>query len=100
MALGLYDPKNPRRTYRGEDQWFPVLEELGHSGFRQALIELGQTPAVASNLVFFVEEQMTLRRHFSEQGRKKYRRLLAELDPEKVRKLARSIPGWFNSEAA
>lgn len=100
MSLGLYDPKNPRRTYRGEELWFPLLEEYGHSGLRQALIEAGQAPAVASNLVFFIEEQMTLRRHFSEPGRKRYRRLLADLDPERVRKLAHSTPGWVSSGQA
>jgi hypothetical protein len=100
MALGLYDPKNPRRTYGGEEAWFGLLEELGHSQLRQAFIAAGESPAQAGNLVFFIEEQMTLRRHFSKPGRNRYRHVLAELDPEKVRKLAATIPGWFNSDRA
>lgn len=100
MAIGLYDPKNPRRTYAGEEAWFGLLEELGHGGLRRAFIAAGETPTVAGNLVWFLEEQVTLDRHLNHASRSRYRRVLAALDPEKVRKLARSIPGWFNSQAA
>jgi hypothetical protein len=100
VALGLYDPKNPRRTYRGEEAWFGLLEDLGHAGLRRAFIAAGETPTVAGNLVWFLDEQVTLVRHLNEKSRQRYRRVLAELDPAKVRKLAASIPGWFNSERA
>ena len=100
MALGLYDPKNPRRTYRGEEEWFELLEELGPFTMRRALIAAGETPTVAGNLVWFLDEQVTLDRHLTERSRVRYRQALAELDPEKVRAAARSIPGWFNSDRA
>jgi hypothetical protein len=100
VALGLYDPKNPRRTYRGEEAWFGLLQDLGHAGLRRALIAAGETPTVAGNLVWFLEEQLSLDRHLSRGARLKYRAALEELDPESVRKLAHSIPGWFNSERA
>lgn len=100
VTVQLYDPKNPRRTYRGEEAWFSLLEDLGHAGLRRAFIAAGETPTVAGNLVWFLEEQVTLDRHLTDQSRGRYRRVLAELDPVKVRKLARSTPGWFNSERA
>ena len=100
MTVELYDPKNPRRTYAGEEAWFGLLDELGHAGLRRAFIAAGETPTVAGNLVWFLEEQRSLDRHLSKLSRHRYRCALDELDPDKVRKLARSIPGWFNSERA
>jgi hypothetical protein len=100
VALGLYDPKNPRRTYRGEEQWFELLEEFDAFTLRRAFIAAGESPTVAGNLVWFLEEQVSLERHLSRDAAVKYRRVLDDLDPEKVRKLARSIPGWFNSDRA
>jgi hypothetical protein len=97
VALGLYDPKNPRRTYRGEEAWFDLLEHAGPFALRQAFIAAGETVTVAGNLVWFLQEQQTLERHFSTEARVKYRRRLAELDPTKV---ARSIPGWVSSRQA
>lgn len=100
VALGVYDPKNPRRTYRGEEEWFELFEELAHGRLRRAFIAAGQTPNVAGNLVWFLEEQVTLERHLSPDSRVNYRRRLAELDPSEVRELGRAIPGWFNSDRA
>ena len=102
MAVQLYDPKNPRRTYAGEEAWFGLLDDpdVGHVGLRRALIATGVTPALAGNLVWFLEEQRSLDRHMSQRARHRYRCALDELDPEKVRTLALSIPGWFNSERA
>ena len=65
-----------------------------------AFIAAGESPTVAGNLVWFLEEQVSLDRHLSREAAVKYRRRLAELDPAKVRKLAASIPGWFNSDRA
>jgi len=93
MAVRLYDPKNPRRTYRGEEEWFELLDKFGPFTMRRAFIAAGQAPTRAGNLVWFLEEQQSLDRHLSEASRVKYRDLLAELDPEKVRALARAIPG-------
>ncbi len=91
-----------RRTYRGEEEWFELLGELTPSGLRRALIAAGVRPAVAGNLVWFLEDQVMLDRHLSEQSRKNYRHQLAELDVEKVRTAASklAIPGQFNSPAA
>jgi hypothetical protein len=100
VGVKLYDPRNPRRTYNGEEQWFELLDELGHAHLRRAFIEAGETPAVAGNLVWFLEDQVTLDRHLSKGARHQYRGRLAELDPEKVRAAAQSIPGWFNSDRA
>lgn len=100
MALRLYDPKNPRRTYRGEEAWFELLDELGHANLRRAFIASGQTPTVAGNLVWFLDEQVSLDRHLDGKSRQRYRRCLAELDPENVRELGRAIPGWFKSDRA
>lgn len=94
MGLKLYDPKDPRRTYRGEQEWFGLLEELGHAGLRRAFIAAGESPQVAGNLVWFLEEQVTLERHLTDTSRSRYRRVLAELDPDQVR---RTIPGQFKS---
>jgi hypothetical protein len=100
VALRLYDPKAPRRTYRGEDSWFAVLDELGHATLRRAFIAAGETPTIAGNLVWFLDEQRSLDRHLNRDSRTKYRRVLSELDPEKVAKLGRAIPGWFKSDRA
>ena len=100
MALGVYDPKNPRRTYRGEETWFGLLKAFGPFTLRRAFIAAGQTPTRAGNLVWFLEEQQSLDRHLSEASRVKYRDLLAELDLEKVRALAQAIPGWVSSRQA
>lgn len=100
MAIRLYDPKNPRRTYRGEEEWFGLLDDVGPFALRRAFIAAGETATVAGNLVWFLEEQVTLDRHLSERSRVKYRDALAELDPKRVRELARAIPGWFKSDRA
>jgi hypothetical protein len=94
VAIRLYDPKKPRHTYRGEEQWFGLLEEFGPFRLRRAFIAAGQSATIAGNLVWFLEEQVTLDRHLSEFSRNKYRDILRDkLDPGKVRALAQSIPG-------
>lgn len=83
-----------RRTYAGEEAWFPVLDELGHRGLRAGFIHAGVSPVVAGNLVFWLEDQARLDRHFSKEQGVQYRRILRGLDPVKV---ARATPGQFNS---
>jgi len=85
-----------RRTYAGEQAWFALLEELGHRGLRRGLIGCGVSAQVSANLVFFIEDQMLLDRVYVQTGetRSRYRKVLADLDPEEVR--ARAIPGLFN----
>jgi hypothetical protein len=101
MALSAYDPKAPRRTYRGEEEWFELLDEVGHWTLRRAFIECGVSGAIAGNLVWFLEDQRRLDRHQGEGTRTKYRAILRdELDPSLVREAARAIPGYFNSRAA
>jgi hypothetical protein len=77
-----------RRYYRGEERWFPLLEELGHQDLRDGFIAAGVAPQVAGGLVWFLDDQMRLTRHQSESSRNRYRRLLETLDSSKVRKLA------------
>jgi len=96
-GLTVYDPKNPRRTFRGEERWFALLEEMGPRRFRAALILLGVSPAIAGNIVWFLDDQRQLERHLTEPTRGKYRKILSGLDPDKVR---RAIPGLFKWAAA
>jgi hypothetical protein len=97
----MYDPKAPRRTFNGEEAWFPLLEDLGHRGLRVALIEAGLTPQLAGGVVWFLDDQRHLDRHQSDKSRNRYRRELDELDPDAIRALARrAIPGLFNSRHA
>ena len=86
-----------RRTYRGEEKWFPLLEELRHTRLRLALIDAGVSPQVAGGIVWFIEAQQTLPRHQTGPSRTRYRQTLAELDPEQVLDIGRAIPGQFNS---
>ncbi len=93
VAVVPLDAKR-RRTYRGEERWFGLLEELGHSRLRRALIESGVSAAQAGGLVFFIEDQMTLERHQDQKTRSRHRRILAGLDPGTVR--SRAMPGLLN----
>jgi hypothetical protein len=86
-----------RRVYRGEEKWFPLLEEFGHRGLRSALIESGLSAQVAGGLVWFIDDQRSLDRHFNPVTGTRYRQILAELDPDEV---ARAIPGQFNPRHA
>jgi hypothetical protein len=88
-------PAQVRRTYRGEEEWFPLLEEAGPSRLRKAFIATGVTPAVAGQLVWFLEEQLHLERHLSHRSRVSYRQVLRDLDLDKV---TRAIPRQFNPE--
>jgi len=90
-----YDPKAPRRYYRGEEAWFELLDEVGPRALRSAFIAVGVSAAVAGNLVWFLVDQRDLDRHLSKGARMKYRDILEDLpDPDTVR---RRIPGYFTS---
>lgn len=84
-----------RRTYRGEEAWFGLLEEAGHPALRQAFIDCDVSPTIAGQLVWFLEEQRTVTRHLTQSSRTKYRRILERLDPEDV---SRAIPRQFKSD--
>jgi len=87
-----------RRTYAGEELWFPLLEDFGPSALRRGLIGVGVSPQVAGGLVWFLEDQLLLARTQTDHTRTRYRRVLAELDPAKVARAAKqAIPGLFNS---
>jgi len=86
-----------RRTYRGEQAWFGVVDRVGVGGLRDGLIDSGVSARVAGDVAFFVQDQMRLRRHQSDATRVRYRRILERLDPHQVERLAvRSISGLFN----
>lgn len=87
-----------RRSYRGEEEWFSLLEEVGFPALRSGFIEAGVSPTIAGNLVWFLHEQDTLDRSLSEPSRLKYRKILATLDRSAVEAAARrASPGWRNS---
>jgi hypothetical protein len=44
-----------RRTYRGEEKWFALLDDLGRRSLRDAFIEAGVSPQTAMGLVFFLD---------------------------------------------
>lgn len=91
-ALVKIDTKR-RRRYVGEEAWFDLFGRLGPSSLRRAFIHCGVPAQVAGNLVWFLEDQMNLEREQSPATRLRYRKALAELDPEEVRRAARTIPG-------
>jgi hypothetical protein len=91
-------PAQVRRTYRGEEAWFALLETpSGPRGLREAFIAQGISPTLAGQLVWFLDEQLHLSRHFTDTSRANYRRVLEELDLEKVK---RAIPGYVSSRLA
>jgi hypothetical protein len=95
----ITDIARARRVYRGEELFFDVLEEHSHRAVRAAFIELGISPSVAANLVFFIDDQRHLDRHQDEATRGRYRKILRDLDPAKVREFAsNTIGGLFNSD--
>lgn len=77
MADGV---RQLRRTFRGEEEWFPLLEEYGHRALRNAFIEAGIPAQTAMGLVFFLDDQLHLERHQTDKSRVRYRRLLSQLD--------------------
>ncbi len=90
-----------RRTYRGEECWFPLLDDPGPFALRRAFIGLGISPPTASGLVFFLDDQRHLDRHQDDSTRVRYRRILSTLDVARVADLAnRAIPRQFNSDQA
>ena len=93
MAIARVVEIKRRRTYAGEEVWFPLLEEHGLVKLRRAFISAGVTPQVAAGLVFFLVDQLELDRQQTESTRNRYRRILAELDPAEVARAARAIPG-------
>lgn len=84
-----------RRTYAGEEEWLGLFEELGHARMRRGFIGVGVSPQVAGGLVWFLEDQLTLDRTQNAATRVRYRRVLAELDPEKVREEANRAKGAY-----
>jgi len=98
------DPGNVvqlRRTYRGEERWFELLDVLGHRALRNAFIAEGVSPQTAMGLVFFIDDQRHLDRHQTQQSRTRYRRQLEGLDLATVAELAnRAIPGQRDSVPA
>lgn len=82
-----------RRTYAGEEAWFPLLRDLGMRRLRGALMACGLSAVVAGNVVWWLDDQATLDRHFEHKSGVRYRDILGELDPEEVRRAARTIPG-------
>ncbi|MDA8316494.1 MAG: hypothetical protein M0010_15195 [Actinomycetota bacterium] len=98
MSVTSLQPRR-RRTYVGEEIWFPVLEDVGPTRLRRAFIRCGVSPAIAGNLVWFLEDQRSLDRHLAADTGVKYRRILAELDPDEVLRAARTTPGQFKQAA-
>lgn len=84
-----------RRTYKGEELWFELLDELGPSRLRRAMIGSGVAARVAGNLVWFLEDQVVLDRHQTDTTRTRYRHQLQRLDIDQVRRVGRAlaIPG-------
>jgi hypothetical protein len=76
-----------RRTYRGEEEWFGLLEH-GHRALRTAFIDVGVSPQVAAGLVFFLGDQVHLDRHQDQRSRTRYRSILSGLDRHEVAQLA------------
>lgn len=90
-----------RRTYRGEGDWIPLLQRIGHRRLRLALIASGVSPTLAGQIVWFLDEQLHLDRHLTADSRTKYRRILDGLDIGAVAQIAdRAIPGLFKRAAA
>jgi hypothetical protein len=81
-----WDPKDPRRTYRGEERFLPLLEEFDLAHIRIGLIRLGISPTLAQGVVFFLDDQRSLDRHQSVTSRCAYRRVLREITPEDLRR--------------
>jgi hypothetical protein len=89
-----------RRTYRGEEKWFALLDDLGHRSLRDAFIEAGVSPQTAMGLVFFLDDQRNLDRRQSERSRVRYRDVLEGLDVASVARLATgAIPRQVKSAA-
>jgi len=90
----MSDVRQLRRTFRGEEAWFPLFEDFTPYQVRAGFIESGVSPTVAGQLVWFLLEQQSLDRHLSEESRTKYRKALGALDLESV---ISAIPRQFNS---
>jgi hypothetical protein len=78
----------PRRRYGVEKEWMPLLVKMGHTKLRYGFMGAGVPPQVASGLVFFLEDQLTLERHQTDQTRTRYRKVLRDLDIEDVEEAA------------
>ena len=87
------NPKR-RRSYKGEQEWFHLLDDPGHVPLRRAFIDCGISPTMAGQLVWFLEEQRSLDRHLNRTSRASYRAILEGIDHER---LSRAIPSQFNS---
>lgn len=86
-----------RARYNGEERWFSLLDDLGPRKLREGFIANGVTPAIAGAVVWFIDDQRRLERRQTDTSRTRYRRILAELDPDTV---SRAIPGLISSPVA
>lgn len=86
MAWDPKAPRGPKRYYRGEERYFPLLLELGHDALRLGLIRRGVSAAQAQGIVFFLADQMALDRHQGVSTRVKYRDALLEIDVAELRR--------------
>ena len=88
-----------RRTYRGEEEWFPLLEEFGHRTLRRKFMACGITPTVAGQLVWFLDEQLHLERSLNQASRARYRQILRKLDIDEVSRATPRQFKWARSAA-
>ncbi|MHB1519301.1 MAG: hypothetical protein ACYCVN_12445 [Acidimicrobiales bacterium] len=94
MTIPIEQARRARRNYRGEERWFPLLERYGHSALRRGFMDAGVSPTLAGQLVWFLDEQLSLDRSTAGTSRSRYRHVLAELDPDLISRSAnRAIPG-------
>lgn len=83
-----------RRTYRGEDAWFELLDRFGFRALRAGFVACGVTPQVAGGIVWFLDDQRMLDRSQTDSTRNRYRQILATLSPSEVAKAAaEAFPG-------
>jgi hypothetical protein len=83
-----------RRAYRGEQEWFDLLEQFGHRPLRAGFIAAGISPQTAGGLVWFLDDQRNLDRTQTQQSRTRYRAMLSTLDKAQVAAAAkRAFPG-------
>lgn len=90
-----------RRRHAGEEEWFPLFEELESLGFAMAFIRAGESPAQMSTVNLWLECQIAGVRVFSPETGVACRKVLDRHDPAEIRGLAsQPIPGQFNRRVA
>lgn len=88
-----------RRTYAGEEEWFPLLEQLGPIRLRRGFIASGVSAAVAGSLVWTIADQWSLDRHQDARTRQRHRQILRSLDPVEVARKAGTTTGLCRARA-